>query len=150
MPPCPRVTFFFPSRRLTRPPVLFTPSFLRSQRLRTGVLIRLKLRKDRIEYNWIKDVETLEEYAPGGYYPIMIGNVLHDRYHIADKLGFGGSSTVWLARDLYLKRYVALKVNIADSIAREAKALKTLSNSLSASLTRYPGRAAVPLLLDEF
>ncbi|OKP14466.1 hypothetical protein PENSUB_14078 [Penicillium subrubescens] len=43
----------------------------------------------------------------------MIGDVLHDRYHIVDKLGFGGYSTVWLARDSHLQRYVAVKINAA-------------------------------------
>ena len=33
----------------------------------------------RIEYNWIKGVETLEKYQPGGYHPIKIGDVLNDR-----------------------------------------------------------------------
>jgi hypothetical protein len=50
------------------------------------------------EYNWIDGAENLEKYKPQGYHPIMIGDVLHDRYRIVDKLGFGGYSTVWLAR----------------------------------------------------
>jgi serine/threonine protein kinase len=104
----------------------------------------------RIEYNWIKGVETLEEYRPGGYHPIMIGDVLHDRYHVADKLGFGGYSTVWLARDTHLKRYVAVKVNIADSLPRETKVLKALSAPLPSSSPLHPGRGLIPVLLDEF
>ncbi|PYH97253.1 kinase-like protein [Aspergillus ellipticus CBS 707.79] len=104
----------------------------------------------RIEYNWVKGVETLEKYQHGGYHPIMIGDVLNDRYHIVDKLGFGGYSTVWLALDANLKRYVAVKVNIADSLPRETKVLRALSSPfLSSSLVR-PGHDLVPLLLDEF
>lgn len=57
----------------------------------------------RIEYNWIKGMEALEEYAPGGYHPIMIGDTLHDQYHIINKLGFGSYSTVWLTQDTHLK-----------------------------------------------
>lgn len=34
------------------------------------------------------------------YYPARIGDVLSSRYQIVGKLGFGNSSTVWLARDL--------------------------------------------------
>lgn len=33
----------------------------------------------------------------------MIGDVLHERYQIVDKLGYGGYSTVWLARDVQQK-----------------------------------------------
>jgi serine/threonine-protein kinase SRPK3 len=100
-----------------------------------------------IKYNWIKDVEALEGYTPGGYHPIMIGDILHSRYHIVDKLGFGGYSTVWLAQDTHLKRYVAVKINKADSPPRETKVLKALSNP---SLPTQPGRELVPVLLDEF
>lgn len=84
------------------------------------------------KYNWIDGAENLEKYEPGGYHPIMIGDTLQERYQIVDKLGFGGYSTVWLARDLRLEQYVAVKVGIADnpdrdSLRRELKALQTLS-----------------------
>lgn len=98
-----------------------------------------------IEYNWIRGVEALEKYRPGGYHPINIGDVLNDRYRVADKLGFGGYSTVWLALDTHLKQYVAIKVNIADSLPRETKALKALSSSLA-----HSRRDSVPVYLDEF
>ncbi|KAL4934187.1 kinase-like domain-containing protein [Aspergillus undulatus] len=104
----------------------------------------------RIEYNWIKGVEALEKYQPGGYHPIRIGDVLNGRYHIADKLGFGGYSTVWLALDTHLKRYVAVKVNIADSLPRETKVLKALSAPLPSRSPAHPGHGLVPIFLDEF
>lgn len=47
----------------------------------------------------IRDVEDLEGYAPGGYYPIDIfGKVDNppETYTVLHKLGFGPSSTVWL------------------------------------------------------
>ncbi|PYH90933.1 kinase-like protein [Aspergillus ellipticus CBS 707.79] len=84
----------------------------------------------RVEYNWIQGVEKLEDYRLGGYHPIMIGCMLHDRYKIVDKLGHGGYSTVWLAYDTNVKQYVALKVNIADAHPREAKAFRALSQPL--------------------
>ncbi|TLD20384.1 hypothetical protein PspLS_08646 [Pyricularia sp. CBS 133598] len=37
------------------------------------------------------------------YYRAIIGQILSDRYQIVGKLGFGASSTVWLARGLELE-----------------------------------------------
>jgi len=44
--------------------------------------------------------ETLPDYNASHFYPVRIGEILCDRYQIVGKLGFGGTSTVWLARDL--------------------------------------------------
>lgn len=80
-----------------------------------------------IEYNWISGVEALEGYQPGGYHPITIGNILHNRYQVVDKLGFGGYSTIWLARDIRVNQYVAVKVGTAQSRLRETEVLRELS-----------------------
>lgn len=47
--------------------------------------------------------ETIPGYVASRYYPVRIGEVFQSRYQVLGKLGFGASSTVWLARDL---RYV--------------------------------------------
>lgn len=44
--------------------------------------------------------ETLPGYAAPRYYPVRIGELFQERYQIVGKLGFGASSTVWLARDV--------------------------------------------------
>lgn len=49
--------------------------------------------------------EAVEEeltpyYDPTRFYPARLGNVLNGRYQLATKLGYGSSSTIWLARDL--------------------------------------------------
>lgn len=49
-----------------------------------------------------------------------------------------------------MQRYVAVKVNIADSFPRETKALKALSAPLPPSLPEHPGRGLIPAILDEF
>jgi hypothetical protein len=47
-----------------------------------------------------EDEEDLEDYRPGGYHPVHIGDAFKDgRYVIVRKLGWGHFSTVWLARD---------------------------------------------------
>lgn len=44
--------------------------------------------------------EQLPLYKRDEYCPMRIGEVLMDRYQILAKLGYGSTSTVWLARDL--------------------------------------------------
>lgn len=44
--------------------------------------------------------ELLPNYVASEYYPVRIGEILRDRYQIIGKVGFGTTSTVWLARDL--------------------------------------------------
>lgn len=108
--------------------------------------------ESRIEHNFVDGVEPLHEYTPGGYHPIVIGDVLHNRYRIVNKPGFGGYSTVWLARDTRLERgrYVAVKVGIAapesNTVQREIRALR----ALSAGTKQHPGRDSILPVLDEF
>jgi serine/threonine protein kinase len=102
----------------------------------------------RFEYNWIEDVEDLSKYKPGSYHPIMIGDKLNtDRYHLVDKLGCGGYSTVWLAHNTQLNKYVALKVHVASHPPTDTKILKALSDR---SLSQRPGYNLIPTILDEF
>jgi len=44
--------------------------------------------------------ETIPGYVASRYYPTRIGEILKERYQVVGKLGFGASSTVWLARDM--------------------------------------------------
>ena len=143
----------FVSLSPSRPLYEVSRSVWRPRQLESGFFVRFgstMASNNRVEYNWIRDVETLEEYRPGGYHPVMIGDVLRDRYQIADKLGFGGYSTVWLARDTHLNRYVAIKINRAKSLPRESKVLKDLSAARSSSSVQHPGHGLVPVIQDEF
>ncbi|KAF4509999.1 hypothetical protein G6O67_001928 [Ophiocordyceps sinensis] len=69
----------------------------------------------------IKDIEEgRDAYRPGGFHPVYIGDVYHDRYKAMNKIGYGVYSTVWLARDLRAsagnaREFVALKVLTAES-----------------------------------
>ncbi|KAK4152905.1 protein kinase dsk1 [Chaetomidium leptoderma] len=97
------------------------------------------------------DVENLEEYRIGGYHPTVIGDAFHEgRYKVAHKLGFGGSSTIWLARDRHLQRYVSLKILMARQAteSNEAKILRLLSGCSSEST--HSGQGFIPRLLDDF
>ena len=61
-------------------------------------------------------IENIEDYQPCGYHPISVGDTFdHGRFRVLHKLGFGGSSTVWLARDQREEgRIVTLKAMRAD------------------------------------
>ncbi|KAF9075254.1 kinase-like domain-containing protein [Rhodocollybia butyracea] len=54
--------------------------------------------------------ENLDDYTPGGFHHIMLGDGFSQgRYRIVHKLGYGGFSTTWLARDQHKNILVALK-----------------------------------------
>lgn len=77
-------------------------------------------------YEYISDVERLDGYRPGGYHPIQLNDKLQERYSIVEKLGHGSCSTIWLALDEKLNRYVAVKIGIADHSSKEAQILERL------------------------
>ena len=55
--------------------------------------------------NVLFEEENFLDYRLGGFHPVTLGDTLKDgRYQIHHKLGFGGFSTVWVARD---RRHVA-------------------------------------------
>jgi serine/threonine-protein kinase SRPK3 len=55
---------------------------------------------DIIRDNVVLEEEQLDEFRRGVYYPVNIGDVFATKYQVVGKLGFGITSTVWLARDL--------------------------------------------------
>lgn len=93
-------------------------------------------------------VEDVELYRPGGLHPVHIGDTFSNgKYRIIHKLGHGGFSTVWLAREESQKRYVALKIIRAEtsSDCHELKILRHLQSSPD-----HPGRKYVASILDHF
>ncbi|EAU83726.1 CMGC/SRPK protein kinase [Coprinopsis cinerea okayama7 len=82
----------------------------------------------------LDDVENVENYVEGVYHPVSIGDTLaNGRYKLIHKLGFGGSSTVWLARDQQpdsttpdAASLVALKVMAAHFSDRPPSAMQEL------------------------
>ena len=77
------------------------------------------------------------------------------RYQVLHKLGFGGSSTVWLARDSTSKTLVALKVLSADKSAKPKDEIPELSISLKldaliASDAHNPACDSIQTIKDSF
>ncbi|KAF2219032.1 serine/threonine-protein kinase SRPK3 [Elsinoe ampelina] len=73
----------------------------------------------RFEKN-IAACEWAEEYRPGGYHPVNLGDVFGEQYRVIRKLGEGSFSTVWLAKDLLTSKYVALKIMVAKASSSSA------------------------------
>ena len=44
--------------------------------------------------------EELPDYRANWFYPVRLSEVFQVRYQVLAKLGFGVSSTIWLARNL--------------------------------------------------
>lgn len=55
---------------------------------------------DIIGKDQLVEEETMPEYRPDHFYPVRLGEVFNDRFQTVAKLGYGSSSTIWLARDL--------------------------------------------------
>lgn len=53
-----------------------------------------------IEPSLLVEEEKLPTYDRTSYYPVNIGDVVGGHYQVVAKLGYGSTSTVWLARDL--------------------------------------------------
>ncbi|KAJ5543912.1 kinase-like protein [Penicillium frequentans] len=100
-------------------------------------------------YEPLEGIERLENYRPGGYHPIQIGDHFHGRYRVVHKLGHGSYSTVWLARDEKSNKYVALKVCTASANPKEAEILSTLTRPRCLPVN-HPGMEMVPSILDRF
>ncbi|KAL8753194.1 MAG: hypothetical protein Q9199_005220 [Rusavskia elegans] len=97
----------------------------------------------------VLDGEKVAKYRMGGYHPTHIGDTYKQgRYKILHKLGSGGYGTVWLARDTEAKRYVALKIIVANdkSGKLELKWFKYLARQQS----KHPGKQHLLMLLDHF
>lgn len=99
-------------------------------------------------YGLSLEVELLGNYELGGYHPVHLGDTFRERYTVIHKLGFGGSGTVWLARDKEQNRYVALKILCAEiSIdSHDVEILKFLEQRDDSG----PGRQHIAFLLDHF
>ncbi|OAL75688.1 CMGC/SRPK protein kinase [Trichophyton violaceum] len=95
----------------------------------------------------VLEEERFEQFKQGQYYPANIGDVLTSRYQVIGKLGFGTTSTVWLARDLEGHRYVTLKIyTLGEDSQEEFQIYKNINQGSS----RHPGHAHIRKALDIF
>ena len=102
-------------------------------------------------YHTLPLVEVLDDYRPGGFHPVHLGDEFKDgRYVVLNKLGYGGASTVWLAYDTQVSQAIALSIVMSEgptgSIERQLNTMKRLAHGPE----DYPGRHNVLVPLDHF
>ncbi|XP_071332161.1 SRSF protein kinase 1a isoform X2 [Trachinotus anak] len=98
-----------------------------------------------------EEQEDPNDYCKGGYHHVKVGDLYNGKYHVIRKLGWGHFSTVWLAWDIQLKRFVAMKVvksaeHYTETAVDEIKLLRSVRNSDP----NDPKREMVVQLLDDF
>ncbi|KIW82289.1 hypothetical protein Z517_05316 [Fonsecaea pedrosoi CBS 271.37] len=100
--------------------------------------------------------ETLPRYHPENYYPVSIGQVFHERYKVLAKLGFGGSSTTWLAQDVtrwrfQKNRFVTLKILTRDVTDNHSTSSElALSTQIAKANPTHEGLRYIRTVLDSF
>src|SRR5256714_10940082 len=97
--------------------------------------------------------------ATTGLATSLIGTVLSGRYRLESKLGSGGMSTVYLARDETLQRWVAVKVmhremsdqpDQLERFRREARAVAQLSHPNVVSVIDAGEDSGYPYIVFEY
>ncbi|POR32176.1 Protein kinase domain-containing protein [Tolypocladium paradoxum] len=92
------------------------------------------------------DEERIPGYNFKHYYPANHGDVLLNRYRLEAKIGWGSTSTVWLAYDisrcswLTQKRYVAIKICNCDTPEEDMTYELDMSIHLSSANSKHRGR----------
>lgn len=105
----------------------------------------------RIPPTHLVEEETTPDYVASRYYPTRIGQVLQNRYQVVGKLGFGVTSTVWLARDLTGYRHVTLKIFVnSAAMGQQLDDEYNMYRRLERGSNKHPGRVSVRSLLDSF
>lgn len=111
--------------------------------------------------------ETLPDYNASHFYPVRIGEILRDRYQTVGKLGFGYTSTVWLARDLrsvpflfttsadahvadYQQVNVGMSLSNSTSSPSSSDHTRTLSSGPTSGLKMPLSTIPVALLSEHF
>ncbi|KAH7327609.1 kinase-like domain-containing protein [Rhizoctonia solani] len=100
------------------------------------------------------DEEVIPSYKPESFYSAEIGETLNGMYELIAKVGFGTTSTVWLASDIrrrwWQQHYVALKVLVNDRSTEPATREVALSKRIAEGNPLHPGRQFVRTPIETF
>ena len=130
--------------RLLKPTI--APTGVKHRRCTSSALAPSKM---QYHSTMLDGVEYVQRYRKGGYHPVHLEDTLDDgKYRILHKLGSGGSSTVWMARDNDTQQLVSLKI-LTASASQEDKDLKML-HYLDRHLGRGSGRNNIVSITNTF
>ena len=114
----------------------------------------------KYKFSGLLSIEQIQFYQPQGFHPVSIGDIYaKGRYKILHKLGYGGSSTVWLARDLRPQpgdsdTLVALKILSCDSSPKPTDEIPDIfvpeKLDVFARATHNPARQNLLAVKDHF
>lgn len=111
----------------------------------------------RIPANVLVDEETVPRYNWRAFYPAYPGELLDQRYELKTKIGWGSSSTVWLAEDVSSKRwrrrrrYTVLKITTCDTAGDEDSHHELeMAKRIDAANAEHRGRAILCLTNEAF
>ncbi|KUJ14194.1 CMGC protein kinase [Mollisia scopiformis] len=101
------------------------------------------------------DEERIPGYDPKRFLPVNPGDLLNNRYKIVVKVGWGTTSTVWLAQDTQRwwwnsNRYVTVKITASDCVDDDAAKHERI---ITRHLNRNPSHEGFPFvrtMLDHF
>ncbi|KDN42478.1 hypothetical protein RSAG8_06795, partial [Rhizoctonia solani AG-8 WAC10335] len=100
------------------------------------------------------DEEGIPSYKAEPFYPAKSGEILNGTFRLITKLGFGTTSTVWLARDIrrwwWQSKHVTLKVLVNDMSPESASREIALANHITNANPLHPGRQFVRTPLEAF
>ncbi|OAA63409.1 Protein kinase-like domain protein [Niveomyces insectorum RCEF 264] len=95
--------------------------------------------------------ENLPHYTREAFYPARNGEIIHGRYQLGAKMGYGTSSTVWLAQDLQDGSYWAMKIQV-NTIPEEYRTseLEVYRHLKAHGSPNHPGEKHICELRDAF
>ncbi|KAK4202212.1 kinase-like domain-containing protein [Triangularia verruculosa] len=102
---------------------------------------------DLIPNDYTVEEEEFSPFSHGLFYPVRIGDVYNSQYQILGKLGYGTTSTIWLARNLLSHQHVTLKIYTRD---RDHSDEFNLYSQINKANPSHPGSKFMRTAIDLF
>ncbi|KAK4237726.1 hypothetical protein C8A03DRAFT_34293 [Achaetomium macrosporum] len=98
--------------------------------------------------NLLHNQEKMNRYHPGGFHPVMLGGTFKaGRYTVYHKLGYGGFSIVWLARDQSGANLVFTAHGLEGLSAKDV--FEVIGAPVTEKLARLDGKVLASSLLKQ-